>query len=72
MTCRTRTSGNRAHRCSRAHWELVESYRLWRETELLAAEAATNGYETELAEYWQTHTRPTFRAYLIGVGRTAR
>jgi hypothetical protein len=45
----------------------VDGYRAWREAEEAAAEAATNGYETELAEYWRENRRPTFRAYLQGV-----
>jgi hypothetical protein len=62
--------GLRQHRCSVAHRAVVDGYRAWRETEELMAEAATHGYATELAEYWSTHGRPTFGAYLRGLART--
>jgi hypothetical protein len=66
--CRIDASkGVRQHRCSWSHVEVVDGYRAWREAEEAAAEAATNGYETELAEYWRENRRPTFRAYLQGV-----
>lgn len=64
------SKGARQHRCSSSHAELVEGYRLWRETEEAAAEAATMQYSAELADYWQQRTRPTFRAYLLGTGRS--
>lgn len=71
-SCRIDASkGLRQHRCSRSHTELVDGYRAWREAAEQAAEAATNGYATELAEYWQQHERPTLKAYLQGTGRTA-
>lgn len=61
------SKGVRQHRCSRSHAELVEGYRSWREAEYAAAEDATSGYATELAEYWSTRERPTLKAYLIGM-----
>lgn len=66
------TKGLRQHRCSAAHASAVEGYRAWREHELAQAEAATHGYETELAEYWREHERPTFKAYLLGMRDPAR
>lgn len=66
--CRPDSSkGLRQHRCSRSHAELVDGYRAIAHAEELAAEAATNGYATELAEYWRDHPRTTFRDYLIGM-----
>jgi hypothetical protein len=53
------------HRCSRSHAELVDGYRAWREVAHAAAEASTIGYDTELVDYWSSHERPTFRAYLL-------
>lgn len=61
------TKGIHQHRCSPAHRDAVQGYQSWREAEYEAAEAATNGYATELAEYWLTHTPPTFKAYLQGM-----
>lgn len=45
-----------------------ESARLWLEQ----AEAATGGYGTEMARYAEERPRPTFREYLIKLGRYAR
>lgn len=59
--------GLHQHRCSAHHAGIVEGFRAWAEVERLAAEAATHGYATELAEYWASHTRPTFKAYLQGM-----
>lgn len=64
-SCRIDTSkGLRQHRCSSAHRALVDGYRAWHEHEHEQAEAATQQYDTELADYWSTHTRPTLKAYL--------
>jgi hypothetical protein len=57
----------KGHHCSRAHAELVEGFRCWRESEYARAESETYAYDTELSDYWQTHARPTFRAYLEGM-----
>lgn len=66
--CRADSSkGLAQHRCSRAHRDAVQGYHAWRDSEYAAAEAATHGYETELAEYWSAHPRPTFKAYLQGM-----
>lgn len=68
--CRVDASkGLRQHRCSTAHRALVDGYRSWAESARLAAEAVTHGYEAELAEYWQAHERPTFRAYLLAMAQ---
>lgn len=68
--CRVdRGKGLAQHRCSHAHATLVDGYRAWVRNEEAAAEAATHGYETELAEYWATHTRPTLKAYLLGMAQ---
>lgn len=65
--------GVRRHRCSVSHAELVEGYRLALADQDARAEAATNGYETELARYFGTdgagdgvEVRLTFRAWLEG------
>lgn len=72
-TCRADSGkGLRQHRCSVAHRAMVDGYRSWAHAAEQAAEAATGGYETELAEYWATHTRPTFKAYLQGLADPAR
>lgn len=64
--CRVDASkGLRQHRCSEAHRTLVDGYRAWREHEERQAEAESIGYATEETDYWQTHTRPTFRTYLL-------
>ena len=68
--CRVdQSKGNRQHPCSFSHRDVVEGYRAWRESEEEAAEKATQGYATELADYWRDRQRPTFRAYLLGIGR---
>lgn len=59
--------GLRQHRCSASHASLVDGYRAWRDSAYAAAEDVTRGYGTELDEYWQTRTRPTFGAYLQGM-----
>jgi phage terminase Nu1 subunit (DNA packaging protein) len=46
------------------HADLMASYYAAREAQDAAAEAETYGYETELAEYWLTHRRVTFREWL--------
>jgi len=60
--------GNRRHRCSPHHADLVESYRLAVEAQNLRAEAATHGYGTELAAYFDPiegiEQRYTFRHWL--------
>lgn len=61
------TKGVHQHRCSATHRDAVEGYRAWRAAELEAAEAATLAYGTEEDEYWETRTRPTFKAYLQGM-----
>ena len=64
--CRIDASlGRHQHPCSREHAELVEGYRAWRQAAEAEAEAETLGYATELADYWSTHDRPTFRTYLL-------
>lgn len=60
-----RDKGVHQHRCSRAHAELVDGYRAWREHEHAQAEQATQQYAAEEADYWRTHTRPTLKAYLL-------
>ena len=66
--CRVdRSKGLRQHRCSRAHAELVDGYRAWRDAAEADAEAATNGYATELDDYWRDHERPTLKAWLTGM-----
>jgi hypothetical protein len=59
--------GNRQHPCSDAHRSVVLGYRSWREAEERAAEDVTRGYPTEEADYWNTHRRPTLKAYLLRV-----
>lgn len=72
-SCRHDASkGVHQHRCSRSHAEMVDGYRAIREAEEAAAEAATSGYETELASYWAEHPRTTFKDYLMGMRDTAR
>lgn len=64
--CRSRATGPRRHHCSWWHSTLVEGYRAAREAQQLRAEAATAGYATELADYWQTvERRLTFRYWLM-------
>ena len=62
--------GPRRHRCSRWHAELVDGYRAARAAWEAAAEAASGGYATELAEHAASMPAVTFRDYLIGM--TAR
>lgn len=57
--------GLHQHRCSRAHAELVDGYRAYREHANAEAEKATQQYAAELADYWRTHERPTLKAYLL-------
>jgi hypothetical protein len=66
-----RSKGLRQHRCSHAHAGVVDGWRAWRDSAEQAAEAATSGHATELAEYWRDHERPTFRAYLMGMRDTS-
>lgn len=65
-----KAKGNHRHRCSWQHADLVEGYRLAAEAQNLRAEAATHGYATELAAYFDPHDgterRLTFRDYLMG------
>lgn len=64
--CRIDTEkGRHQHRCSRVHADLVREYRTWRDTEHDLAETATLGYAKDLAAYWETRERPTFRNWLI-------
>lgn len=63
------SKGLHQHRCSPAHRALVDGYRAIREVEERAAEAATQQYATELAEYWAAHPRTTFRDYLQGMAQ---
>jgi hypothetical protein len=62
--------GARRHRCSAHHADLVEGYRLAVEAQNARAEAATAGYETELAQYFHPHDgterRLTLRDWLMG------
>lgn len=62
--------GIHQHRCSATHADVVAGYRAWRDSEYAMAEDATHAYGTELADYWSTHARPTFRDYLTGTRRT--
>lgn len=61
------SKGYRQHRCSATHADQVESYRLWREGAMRAAEDATSGYATELDDYWRDNVRPTFKTYLTSM-----
>lgn len=62
--CRRGPDGHR-HHCSRAHAELVHSYRAARQAQEARAEAWSLGYRTELAEFYRTRERPvTFRDWL--------
>lgn len=60
--------GARRHRCSPHHADLVESFRLAQEAQNARAEAATSGYATELAAYFDPiegiEQRYTFRHWL--------
>ena len=71
--------GNRRHACSMSHADLVEGFRLEQHAQQLRAEAATGGYETELAAYFgddgtgdAVEQRLTFRDWLIGHRDPAR
>ena len=69
--CRINRSGTgRRHACSVFHADLVESYRLAVAAQEERAEAATNGYATELHDYFDplngVERRHTFREWLIG------
>lgn len=46
------------------HDQLMAGYYAIREAEEQAAEDATCGYATELAEWWAEHPRTTFKIYL--------
>jgi hypothetical protein len=61
--------GRGQHPCSTAHRDLVLGYRAWKRDEEQAAEEATLGYETELADYWSTREKPTLKSYLVGTRR---
>ncbi len=65
--------GPHRHRCSLAHADLVEGYRLAVEAQNVRAESATLGYETETREYFDrddgTERRLTFRDWLTGSRR---
>jgi hypothetical protein len=50
-----RDKGVRRHRCSPHHADLVEGFRLAVEAQNARAEAATSGYDTELAQYFDPH-----------------
>lgn len=69
--CRINRSGTgRRHFCSVHHADLVESYRLAVEAQQARAEQATNGYETELRDYFDplngVERRHTFREWMLG------
>lgn len=68
--CRRRVTGPRRHRCSWWHSSLVEGYRAAVRAQQLRAEAATLGYATELADYYDrlngVERRVTFRDFLAG------
>jgi len=48
-----------------SHREFMEGYYLAVEAWERAAEAATHGYATEMAEYEATNPRPTLRAWMM-------
>lgn len=68
--------GNRRHRCSWQHADLVEGFRLAQEAQDRRAEAASIGYATELAEYFDPHDgverRLTFKDWLRWSAHPAR
>jgi hypothetical protein len=68
MSCRIDWSkGNRRHRCSRAHEELVDGYRSARAAQDARAEAWSLGYARELAEFYRdVEPSLTFRDWLLG------
>lgn len=52
--------------CSNLHHALLmQSYYAVRESEEREAEAATQGYVTEMKEYWAEHGRTTFKDWLV-------
>lgn len=58
--------GPRRHYCSTEHASLVEGYQLAVYDQEARAEAATGGYERELAEYYATvEPRLTFKNWLL-------
>lgn len=63
--------GRHQHRCSASHAGIVDGYCAYRDAAYAAAEDATGGYGAELAEYWQSHERPTLRAYLLAMRQPA-
>lgn len=75
MTTTTQTTQTRSKRPLNWWAAMVrETYLLAAEAWDLAAEAATNGYETELAEYAELNPRPTLGSTmrdLAGCGREA-
>lgn len=63
--CRSDPTKARPHRCSWWHAELVSSYRRARHDQEQRAEAASHGYDTELAAYYRDQEAPvTFRRWL--------
>ena len=65
--------GSRGHHCSRQHAELVQSYRDARDAQEQRADAASQGYASELAGFYgdpgqsradRTETKITFGAWL--------
>lgn len=71
-TCRIDKTKPNPHPCSRYHADLVEGYRSWRDVEHARAEQESIGYQTELDEYWETHTRPTFGRFLRDMRHTTQ
>lgn len=69
MTCRVDPAkGNRRHRCSAWHRDLVEGYRLARYAQDQRAEEYSIGYRTELAEFYRdVETSLAFRDWLLGM-----
>lgn len=65
-----KAKGPRRHHCSAWHADLVEGFRLAQHAQKMRAEAATNGYATELADYFDRHDgverRVTFKDWLLG------
>ena len=68
-----RDKGNRRHRCSTAHAELVRDFRREQRAQQQRAEAVTHGYPRELAAYFgddgahdAVEKRLTFKDWLIG------
>jgi len=71
--------GNRRHPCSWQHADLVEGFYLEQHAQQQRAEAATGGYETELAAYFgddgagnAVEKRLTFKDWLAGHADPAR